>query len=139
MKIVVTANGNDLDAQISPVFGRCSTFVFVDVETMAFEAVANPTLSTPGGAGIQAAQFVVDHGAEAVLSGNIGPNAYGVFQAANMPIYLISEGTVRQAVEAYKAGKLQSTAQANVQAHTGMGRWGSRGGPGGGHGRPGQT
>ncbi|MGQ9493077.1 MAG: NifB/NifX family molybdenum-iron cluster-binding protein [Anaerolineae bacterium] len=135
MKIVITANGNDLDAQVSPVFGRCPHFVFVDTETMAFEAVPNPALSAPGGAGIQAAQFAVEHGAEAVLSGNVGPNAYGVFQAANVPVYLISEGTIRQAVEAYKDGKLQSAAQANAQAHTGLGSHGSGGVRGGRGGR----
>lgn len=135
MKIVITANGNDLDAQVSPVFGRCPHFVFVDTETMAFEAVPNPALSAPGGAGIQAAQFAVEHGAEAVLSGNVGPNAYGVFQAANVPVYLISEGTIRQAVEAYKDGKLQSAAQANAQAHTGLSSHGSGGVRGGRGGR----
>ncbi|MGC8787249.1 MAG: NifB/NifX family molybdenum-iron cluster-binding protein [Anaerolineae bacterium] len=128
MRIVVTANGNDLDAPVSLVFGRCSTFVFVDTETMAFEAIANPALSASGGAGIQAAQFVVERGAQAVLSGNVGPNAYGVFQAANVPVYLVSEGTVREAVEAYKAGKLWPAEQANVQAHAGIGKRGTGGG-----------
>jgi predicted Fe-Mo cluster-binding NifX family protein len=56
-----------------------------------------------------------------VLTGNVGPNAFNVFQAANVPIYLLTGGTVREAVEAYKAGRLQSTADASVQAHAGMG------------------
>ena len=42
MKIVVTANAGDLDAPASPVFGRCPVYVFVDTETMAFEAVPVP-------------------------------------------------------------------------------------------------
>jgi predicted Fe-Mo cluster-binding NifX family protein len=127
MKIVVTANGTDLDAPASPVFGRCPTYIFVDTETMAFEAVDNPAMSAPGGAGIQAAQFVIEQGAQAVLTGNVGPNAFNVFQAANVPIYLLTGGTVREAVEAYKAGRLQSTADANVQAHAGMGMGMGRG------------
>jgi predicted Fe-Mo cluster-binding NifX family protein len=121
MKIVVTANGMDLDAPASPVFGRCPTYIFVDTETMEFEAVDNPAMSAPGGAGIQAAQFVIAQGAQAVLTGNVGPNAFNVFQAANVPIYLLTGGTVKEAIEAYKAGQLQSTADANVQAHAGMG------------------
>ena len=51
MKIAVTANGADLDAPISPIFGRCPTYLFVDTETMQFEAVQNPAVSAPGGAG----------------------------------------------------------------------------------------
>ena len=78
-------------------------------------------MSAPGGAGIQAAQFVIEQGAQAVLTGNVGPNAYNVFQAAGVPIYLLTGGTVREAVEAYKAGRLPSAADASVQAHAGMG------------------
>jgi hypothetical protein len=68
----------------------------------------------------------VNQGAEAVLSGNLGPNAFDVLQAANVPGFLVSGGTVRQAVEAYKAGQLQPMGGPNVGAHAGM-RVGGRG------------
>jgi predicted Fe-Mo cluster-binding NifX family protein len=125
MKIVVSANGMDLDAQASPVFGRCPAYVFVDPESadgnhpMAFEAVENPALYAAGGAGIQAAQFVVERGAKAVISGNVGPNAFGVLQAADVPVYAFGSGTVRQAVEAYKAGELAAAGGATARAHAG--------------------
>ncbi|MDY6877271.1 MAG: NifB/NifX family molybdenum-iron cluster-binding protein [Chloroflexota bacterium] len=121
MKIVVTSNGADLDAPASPVFGRCPTYVFVDTETMAFEAVENPAMNAAGGAGIQAAQFVVERGAQAVVTGNVGPNASNVFQAAGVPVHLFGGGTVRQAVQDYKGGQLPAAGGANVQAHAGMG------------------
>ena len=121
MRIVVSSQGENLDAGTSPVFGRCPTYLFVDTETMAFEAVTNPAMNQGGGAGIQAAQFVVNQGAEAVLSGNLGPNAFDVLQAAGVPGYLIVEGTVSQAVEAYSEGLLQPMAGPNVAAHAGMG------------------
>lgn len=121
MKIVVSAQGETLDAPASPVFGRCPAYLFVDTESMQYEAVANPAMDLGGGAGIQAAQFVVERGAQAVLSGNLGPNAFGVLQAAGVPGYLVSEGTVRQAVEAFKAGRLQPMGGANVDAHAGIG------------------
>jgi predicted Fe-Mo cluster-binding NifX family protein len=126
MKIAVSSQGEHLDAPASPVFGRCPTYLFVVPETMEFEAVPNPAMNQGGGAGIQAAQFVVNQGAEAVLSGNLGPNAFDVLQAANVPGFLVSEGTVRQAVEAYKAGQLQPMGGPNVGAHAGM-RGGGRG------------
>jgi predicted Fe-Mo cluster-binding NifX family protein len=106
MQIVVTATGADLDVPASPIFGRCPTYVFVDTETMAFEAVENPAVAAAGGAGIQAAQFVVERGAQAVVTGSVGPNASDVFQAAGVPVYLFGGGTVRQAAEAYQAGQL---------------------------------
>ena len=120
MKIAVTANGADLDAPISPIFGRCSTYIFVDTETMQFEAVQNPAISASGGAGIQAAQFVIERGAQAVVTGNVGPNAFGVFQSAGVPVFLLGSGIVRNAVEAYKKGLLQSTGGPNVTAHSGI-------------------
>jgi len=128
MKVVVSSQGETLDAAASPVFGRCPTFVFVDTETFEFKALPNPAMSQGGGAGIQAAQFVVNQGAGAVLTGNLGPNAFDVLQAAGVPGYLVQEGTVRQAVEAYQAGRLQAMGAANVAAHAGMG--GGRGGMG---------
>lgn len=130
MRIVVTSAGRDLDAPASPVFGRCPFYIFVDTDTMEFEAVENPAMSAAGGAGIQAAQFVVSQGVQAVLTGNVGPNAFQVFQAAGVPVLLLPEGTVRGAVEAYKAGRLGSSADANVAAHAGM-----RGGMGMGRGQ----
>ena len=121
MKIVVSANGTDLEAPASPIFGRCPAYVFVDTETMEFEAVENPAMNAAGGAGIQAAQFVSERGAQAVVSGNLGPNAYNVFRSAGVPTYLFGGGTVRQAVEAYNGGQLSATGGANVAAHSGMG------------------
>ena len=127
MKIVVSSQGETLEAATSSVFGRCPSFVVVDTETLAFEALPNPAMSQGGGAGIQAAQFVVNQGAQAVLTGNLGPNAFDVLQAADVPAFLVPEGTVRQAVDAYKAGHLQPMAGANVTAHAGMGGRGRQG------------
>jgi predicted Fe-Mo cluster-binding NifX family protein len=126
MRIAVSSSGETLDAPVSTVFGRCPTYIFVEPETLEFEAVSNPAMSQGGGAGIQAAQFVAKQGAEAVLTGNLGPKAFEVLQAAGVPGYLISEGTVQQAVEAYKAGQLQPMGGANVAAHAGMAGGGGR-------------
>lgn len=136
MKVVVTSNGIDLEAQTSPVFGRCPTYVFIDTDTMQFGWVENTSIGAQSGAGIQAAQFVIECGAEAVVTGNIGPNAYGIFRASSVPVYLFDGGTVREAVEAYVAGRLQPMGGANVPAYTGMGRGASTGmGRGRGRGR----
>jgi len=130
MEIAVTANGTSLAAPISPIFGRCPIYLFVDTETLAYEAVENPAISASAGAGIQAAQFVVEHGARALLTGNIGPNAANALQAADVPVYQIFEGTVQQAVEMFRQGQLNPIGGANVPSHSGI-----RGGRGMGMGR----
>lgn len=106
MQIVIPANGADLDAPTSAVFGRCPTFVFVDSETLAFEALPNAAVGASGGAGVQAAQTVVQHGVQAVIAPSLGPNAFRVIQAAGIPVYRMVGGTVREAAEAFQAGRL---------------------------------
>jgi predicted Fe-Mo cluster-binding NifX family protein len=122
MKIVVASSGVDLEAEAHPSFGRCPVYLFIDAETMQFEAVENPAANAAGGAGVQAAQFVVERGAQAVVAGNVGPNAFQVFQPAGVPVYLFGGGTVHQAVEAYRAGQLPVAGGASGPAHAGMGR-----------------
>jgi predicted Fe-Mo cluster-binding NifX family protein len=127
MRIVITAQGNDMNGQTSPRFGRCPYFIVVDTETMGFEVLSNPAISASGGAGIQAAQFIIEQGAQALLTGNVGPNAADVFRAAGLPIYLNNERTVQASVEAFKAGRLSIADGANVAAHSGMGMGQGRG------------
>jgi predicted Fe-Mo cluster-binding NifX family protein len=119
VRIVVTANGTNLEACVSPVFGRCSDLVFVDTDTMRFEAVVNPEGATLRGAGFEMAGFVVQCGAQAVVTGNVGPNTFGVLQAAGVPVYLCGGGTVREAIAAYKAVQLQLLGAASVPTHSG--------------------
>jgi predicted Fe-Mo cluster-binding NifX family protein len=107
MKIAVTSTGSDLDSPMSPIFGRCPMFIFIEDDGDEVEAVKNPAMDARGGAGIQAAQFVVNHGAEAIITGRVGPNAMDVLRAANIPIYIFQGGSVRQAIESFKAGKLE--------------------------------
>ncbi len=120
MKIVVTSGGNTLDAPLSPVFGRCPVYIFVETDTLEYEAIANPAVSAAGGAGIQAAQFVAQRDVAAVLTGNVGPNAFSVLRSAGVQIYLASPGTVRDAVQEFNQGNLQPVGGANVDAHMGM-------------------
>ncbi|MGD9030616.1 MAG: NifB/NifX family molybdenum-iron cluster-binding protein [Anaerolineae bacterium] len=127
MKIVVSANGAGLDAPSSPVFGRCPAYVFVDTVSMQVEAMENPAMGAAGGAGIQAAQFVVEQGAEAVVTGNVGPNAFNVFRSAGVPVYIGQGETVRDVVEAFKSDKLREVTGATGPAHVGMGCGAGRG------------
>ncbi|RLB08230.1 MAG: dinitrogenase iron-molybdenum cofactor biosynthesis protein [Deltaproteobacteria bacterium] len=130
MKIVITSTGNTLDSPIDPRFGRCQFFIFVDPDTMDFEAVENQAMMAAGGAGPQAAQFVTDKGAEAIITGNVGPNAASSLAAAGLKIYVGATGTVRETINRFKTGQLQEVTQATVGPHAGLG-----GGMGRGDGR----
>ncbi|MEJ2744510.1 MAG: NifB/NifX family molybdenum-iron cluster-binding protein [bacterium] len=105
MKVVVSAQAPDLDAFVDPRFGRCRYFLFIDTDNMRVESVPNGAREAAGGAGIQAAQLVVEKGAQAVITGTVGPNADAVLKQANVPVYR-SAGTVSMVIEKFKVGKL---------------------------------
>jgi predicted Fe-Mo cluster-binding NifX family protein len=128
MKICVSATAGSLDAQVDPRFGRCPYFVIVDSETMKFETVANTASGAMGGAGIQAAQTVASKGVQAVLTGNVGPNAFQALSAAGIKIVTDALGTVKEVVERYKRGELKGeTSAPTVRGHFGMGMGKGRG------------
>jgi predicted Fe-Mo cluster-binding NifX family protein len=121
MKLGVPATAGGFDAQVDPRFGRSRYFVLVDADTMAFETIPNEAFTAPGGAGIQAAQAMINKGVDVVISGNIGPNAVQVLSAAGVKIATGASGTVKDAVEQYKSGKLTEMGGSTVVAHAGMG------------------
>ena len=121
MKIAVSAAGANLEAMVDPRFGRCPYYIFVDTDAGTFEAQQNAAAMAGGGAGIQAAQAVVQSGAQAVISGHIGPNAFQVFSAAGVPTYTATGMSVSQAVAAFKAWTLPSAGGATGPAHAGTG------------------
>ena len=134
MKVAVSSNGDTLDAQLDPRFGRCAFFLVVNPEDMGFEAFNNESATQGGGAGIQAAQFLASQGVEAVITGNCGPNAVQTLSAAGVDLYAGQAGTVKEVVQRLKKGNLRPTSEATVNSHFGMGS-GAGFGTGGGMGR----
>ena len=122
MKIAISASGKDLDAQVDPRFGRCQYFVIVEPDTTEFETVENSNNMASGGAGVATAQMIVGKGVGALLTGNCGPNAFNVLNAAGIAVFTGVSGMIQEALESYKSGKYQAISQANVVPHSGMGR-----------------
>lgn len=121
MKIAITSLGETLEAKVDPRFGRAARFVVIDTETMDFSAIKNENVDAAGGAGITSAKVVIDAGAEAVLTGNCGPNAERTLRAAGIKLYTGVTGTLTEAVELFKIGKLKEAGGPNVQPHFGAG------------------
>lgn len=109
MKIAVSSNGPGMDSQVDFRFGRCPYFVIVEVdnnEIKGSESVENTSKDQLGGAGITAAQAVADKGVKVVITGNLGPRAFTVFEQIGIEVYQGS-GTVKEAVEKYLKGELK--------------------------------
>ncbi|MGB9722253.1 MAG: NifB/NifX family molybdenum-iron cluster-binding protein [bacterium] len=109
MKICLTAQGDNLDAQLDPRFGRCEYFIFVDTETGEFEVLKNPNTEAMGGAGIQSAQLVAEKQNKVVITGNVGPNAFQTLKSAGIEVITGLSGTVKEAIEKFKKGEVKPT------------------------------
>jgi len=118
MKVIITARGKEISDDMDPRFGRAKFFIMADTETNKTTVHDNSqNLNAAQGAGIQAAQNVARLGAEAVITGNVGPNAFQTLNAGGIKVYLCSQATVAEAVRKFKAGELEKVSSANVQGH----------------------
>jgi len=128
LRVAVSATGESLEATVDPRFGRCPYYIIVDTDTKEFEALPNTSMNAPSGAGIGAAQFVAVRGVETVLTGRVGPNAMNVLSQSGIKIVTGAQGSVRQVIEEFRSGRL------NSETTAGYGQGGFYGGRGAGRG-----
>ena len=103
MKICVSSVGDTLDSEVDEEFGMCEYFIIIDPDTMKYEAILNEASHSPTGTGHQTAQAVVDMGVDVVLTGFVGHHGLHILQSAGIKVVTGFEGTVRSAVEKYRA------------------------------------
>ncbi len=120
MKILVTAQNADSGQPLDVRFGRCPIFIIYDTEQKTFEAVNNPGSESGGGAGIAAAQKAAELKVDAVITGQVGPNAFEVLNAANIKVYTGQSGIVRDILENWQTIQIEPQSAPTVQSHHGM-------------------
>ena len=118
MKIAFTTSGNDLNGPLDSRFGRAPKFLIYDIEANTFEIMDNAqNLNAAQGAGIQSAQNIARLGVGALVTGHCGPKAFHTLQPAAIKIYNTSAATISEALEQYRAGKLDEASSADVNGH----------------------
>lgn len=118
MKIAVTSQGNTLDAQLDPRFGRAAYVLIVDTQTLEFEAFDNnENKNAFKGAGIQAAAMVSEKEADVLLTGFCGPNAYKTLETAGVKVVNDQSGRVIDVVQKFKQGNAVFADGANKDGH----------------------
>ena len=121
MKVCVTSIGDNINSDVDPRFGRCKYFLIIDTDSMSVKSISNDCMMASGGAGIQAAQIVAKAGAEIVITGNIGPNAFQTLKAAGIKIITGVNGKIKEVVERYNQGELKEIDSPSVVSHFGLG------------------
>jgi predicted Fe-Mo cluster-binding NifX family protein len=119
MKIAISSKGTTLKDNTHLHFGRCDYFIIYDLENGEVKAIENKGLTSSQGAGIAAAQQVIDENIEVIISGKLGPNAYQIINGEGIKILQCEEKTVEEAIDDFKNNKLQNQNESGM-AHEGM-------------------
>lgn len=102
MKIAVPLDENKKDVCI--VLAR--TPYFLVRQDGVDDIVENPAAQAHSGAGIKAAQFLVDSGIDVLITLRCGENAADVFKAAGMKIYKSANKAAADDISACEEGRL---------------------------------
>jgi predicted Fe-Mo cluster-binding NifX family protein len=90
------------------------------METLKFESIDNPAVNSIHGAGVKAAQTVIEKGAETIITGNIGPNAYQVLSSNGIKIISGATGTIKEVIERFKQGEFKEATSFTAPPHSGV-------------------
>lgn len=126
MKIALPVKARSLQSEISDTFGRTEYFLIYDMENKTAEYIDNSAAASQGGAGIKAAQTVVDQNVEALLTPQCGENAARVMQPNGIRIYKTQGGFAEGNIEAFEKGTLSLIEKIHGGFHGGF--HGGRGG-----------
>ena len=120
MKVAICVNENKgLDSLVDSRFGRTSGFLLCDTDSEESTYISNDqNLNAPQGAGIQAAQNVVNAGVQAVATGFCGPKAFQVLSAAGVQVFQDCKGSAKDVLQGIREGKFSSSGIPNkTQGH----------------------
>ena len=119
MKIAVSSIGKNKESLLDRRFGRCDFFLIFDTESGDFKAMENNGVSSSQGAGIAAATQVIDEKVSAIITGNLGPNAFELIEKAGITAYSCEEVEAAKAIELLQKNELSKISIAG-SAHHGM-------------------
>jgi len=122
MKIAISSTGNNLESEVDARFGRCNYFLIVEIEDNKikdFNAIENTAKSQMGSAGISAGEIVAKQKVDAIITVNLGPRAFSVFEQFKIKTYQ-GEGKIKEVVQKFLDKKLKELKNATGPQHEGL-------------------
>ncbi len=107
MKICFCAQGNSKEDALSPVFGRCPFFQIYDEESQTYTVMENTAKQESHGAGISAAQSLLDAKVDVLLTNALGPKAKQVLDTSEIKVYKQAGESVEDALTLFHEDKLE--------------------------------
>ena len=118
MKIAIPVDSNSQTPNVSGSFGRAPYYLIHDDSEATNKLVENIAAQSAGGAGILAAQIIVDSGAQVVLTPRCGQNAADVLLAADIKMYKTQENlSAIDNIKAFKEDKLSQLSDLHKGLH----------------------
>lgn len=117
MKVAIPVNENNCKEIVSPSFGRAPYYYIYDTMTKSGSFINNIAAQSAGGAGIKAAQLLVDNGVKIVIAPRYGENAAKVLLDANIKVFKNIAGSVEDNIFAYENNKLEFLADIHPGYH----------------------
>ncbi len=116
-RVAVAADGNSPSAQLALRFGTSPYFIVADLSTGRYTAVKNEVQADARGFGIAAAQLAAAQGVGATISVAYGPQAYEALKVMNIVPYTAEPGTVAEALQLYRSGRLNELTQPTLPGY----------------------
>ena len=107
MKIAIPATANNIDSEVCPSFGRTEFFLIYNTNDQSNFFLDNSAATIQGGAGIKAAQILVDEHVDVLITPRCGENAASVLLEANIAIYKAAGNNLKDNISACEQGKLE--------------------------------
>lgn len=122
MRMAIPVNDKSIETMVNQSFGRAPYFLIYDTESKETIFVDNSAAASQGGAGIKAAQTIVDNEVNALLTPRCGMNAAQVIQAAKIKIYQTVNDSVQDNITAFNEGRLPILGEIHEGFHNHGGR-----------------
>ncbi|APH15739.1 dinitrogenase iron-molybdenum cofactor family protein [Clostridium sporogenes] len=119
MKIAISSTGKTMENLLDMRFGRCEYFQIHDTESKEVKILENEGQNASGGAGIVASNQLVDEKVDVIITGNFGPNAFGIIEKAGVKAYKCESISITSVIEKYNKGELEQISMSGP-AHHGM-------------------
>lgn len=117
MKIAIPVDKKSMETSVCQSFGRTPYFLIYDTNSKEDIYIDNSAAASHGGAGIKAAQTIVDNNVIAVLTPRCGENAAEVLNAANIKIYKTINSSIKENIIALNDGKLSLLSDIHAGFH----------------------
>lgn len=105
MRIAIPIERAGQANKVCASFGRAPYFLLLDVEKNIRERIVNDAANSPGGAGIRAAQIIVNHHVDALMTPRCGENAAQVLKEANVLLFKTKSDDIDSNINDFKENK----------------------------------